>query len=55
MKVDMQCEKENVENAEPTFEYTLAPNISPMPSGVEEGIPRCMLGPMAMTYDQTVG
>ena len=53
--VDMQWEKANVENVEPTFEYTFAPNTSPMPSGMEEGIARCMLGPMAMTYDQTVG
>lgn len=55
MKVDMQWEKAIVENAKPTFEYTLAPNSSSMLSRVEEGILRSTLGPMAMKYDQTVG
>lgn len=54
-KVDIQWINAIVENAEPTFKYTLAPDSSSMPSGVKEGIPRSTLGPMAMKYDQTVG
>nr|POE89123.1 hypothetical protein CFP56_70454 [Quercus suber] len=51
----MQWEKADVEKTEPMFEFKLAPNKSSMQPGVEKGMSKPKLGPIAISYDQNMG
>ena len=44
-----------MEKTEPLFKFKLTPNKSSTQSGMEEGMPKTEMGPMAMSFDQNLG
>ena len=44
-----------MEKTEPLFKFKLTPNKSSTQFGMEEGMPRPEMGPMAMSFDQNLG